>query len=428
MQFIREDLDGCIFFVMEYHLNSRYVCTEVSDLTSFEFNVLLQSFFALLGYGSTYPSLSTEHDHQGDSSCAFISFLTSLEAFVGVILAGFTGGIIFAKVTRLTQRARVQFSDPLLVKFGSGLSKNAQLTGTNDGFGGNLSTEDLEANTNESNNVFNQSPFPVLEFRLANELHNMPSCEIIGSQVHAVVLIEAQEDGDEVNEELAKQIKLERLKRGSKARRKNSSAKSNPFNSTSEVSTHSTLSSGSAEDNISARSTPSPTSSMINKTKTYFGSNKMKIDEVKTADGSVIVPRLEFCKLSIDHSEHPFFKRLWTCRHTIDGESPLLSKRAKQQIMENGGAWPKEWNNAQDVRNSIRFYQIIVSFTGVSNISAANVYKQKVYDYVDLVCGYQFVNPMYRSASGKLKVDLKLMNDVVEQNGGGGQNLNTITE
>ena len=153
----------------------------------------------------------------------------------------------------------------------------------------------------------------------------------------------------------------------------------------------------------------------------------MKIDDEEAAS-DLIVPRMIFCKLDLDHSDHPFFKRLWTCRHTIDGNSPLLSSAAKQRIMENGGYWPREWNNAENVRNAIRFNQIVVSFTGVSNISAANVYRQKVYDYVDVVCGFQFVNPMYRSTSGKLKVDLQLINDVVEQNNGGGEILNVIDE
>ena len=46
--------------------------------------------FSTVGYGSTYPALSTE-SHSESGKCAFINFLTSLEAFVGVIFAGFIG-------------------------------------------------------------------------------------------------------------------------------------------------------------------------------------------------------------------------------------------------------------------------------------------------------------------------------------------------
>jgi hypothetical protein len=151
----------------------------------------------------------------------------------------------------------------------------------------------------------------------------------------------------------------------------------------------------------------------------------MKIDEEDSS--SQIVPRMVFSPLTLDNTEHPLFKRLWTFRHVLDQDSPLLSAAARQKVLENNGAWPLEWNNQDAIRTAVRFNQIIVSFTGVSNISAASVYKQKVYDYIDFVVGYQFVNPLYRGRTGKLKVDLNIINDVIEQNGGGGEVLNLIS-
>ena len=385
------------------------------------------------GYGSTYPSLSTEHDHEGDSNCAFLSFLTSFEAFVGVIYAGFTGGVIFAKVTRLTQRARIKFSDPLLVKFGTGVSPSGSLDHTLIVNDSNSKTEASDGKeVNEKNTAAEQtspSPFPVLEFRLANELHNVAASEIIGSQVKAVVLIEAQQDGEEVGDALTETIKRERLKRQKSRRRSSLAHPKTDFSSHSNFSSHSTDDNPSLRSNqstaASTRSASSPTSSIRDRTKHYFGNRKKKIDDQEPGS-DLIVPRMIFATLDLDHSEHPFFKRLWTFRHIIDAKSPLLKSAARQRIMENGGTWPTEWNDAQSVRNAIRFNQIVASFTGVSNINAADVYKQKVYDFVDLVCGYQFVNPMYKSPSGKLKVDLELMNDVVEQNGGGGEALDIL--
>ncbi|KAL3778962.1 hypothetical protein HJC23_009727, partial [Cyclotella cryptica] len=337
-----------------------------------------------VGYGSTYPALSTEHDHEGDSRWR-----------------------IFAKVTRITQRAKVKFSDPLLIKFGAGVdaglglddnSQNIQSSddATNNAYSiAKTSMNDGPGSQTRSTagEVMRPSPFPVLEFRLANELYDVAAGEIIGAQVNAVVVIEGQQDGEEVSEELAKQINNERLKRT--ARAKKTSLTKNPFSSVTEL--------------VALKP--------FDKTKHYFGNKKMKIDEEESGS-SVIVPRMIFSKLSLDHSEHPFFKRLWTFRHIIDGDSPLLSTAAKQRILENGGLWPREWDSDEAISQAIRFNQIIVSFTGVSNISAASVYRQKVYDYVDLVIGYQFVNPLYRGRTGKLKVDLSLINDVVEQNGG----------
>jgi hypothetical protein len=60
---------------------------------------------------------------------------------------------------------------------------------------------------------------------------------------------------------------------------------------------------------------------------------------------------------------------------------------------------------------------------GVSNVSASDVYAQKIYDFVDINVGYQFVNILYRDTDGSLGVDTDLINDVREQNGGGGEPL-----
>ena len=44
-------------------------------------------------------------------------------------------------------------------------------------------------------------------------------------------------------------------------------------------------------------------------------------------------------------------------------------------------------------------------------------------DFVDVNIGYQFVNILYREGSGSLGVAMDLINDVREQNGGGGEPL-----
>jgi hypothetical protein len=81
-------------------------------------------------------------------------------------------------------------------------------------------------------------------------------------------------------------------------------------------------------------------------------------------------------------------------------------------------------DNHEAVRKSLQFSQILVSLNGVSNVSAANVYAQKIYDAVDVNIGYQFVNVLYRDGKdGALKVDTRLINDVKEQDGGGGEPL-----
>jgi len=127
--------------------------------------------------------------------------------------------------------------------------------------------------------------------------------------------------------------------------------------------------------------------------------------------------------MAIEAAEHPYFKRRWVGRHVLDEDSPIVKPRVKRLIRKNKGYWPESLNNYVAVRESILFNQILVSLNGVSNLSASEVYAQKIYDFVDMNVGYQFVNTLYKDIDGTLKVDTDLINDVREQHGGGGEPL-----
>jgi len=77
-------------------------------------------------------------------------------------------------------------------------------------------------------------------------------------------------------------------------------------------------------------------------------------------------------------------------------------------------------NNYESIRKNLRFVDIIVSFTGTANVSGATVFGQHVYDYVDANIGYTFANVLV-TEYGKMVVDTDLLNDVMEQNGGGAE-------
>jgi hypothetical protein len=139
------------------------------------------------------------------------------------------------------------------------------------------------------------------------------------------------------------------------------------------------------------------------------------------------LPKRIFCKLDFESQEHPFFKRIWQVRHVLDHNSPLLKQEAKEMIRLNGGCWPRELNNPEAVRASIHFDQILVSLSGTSNVDANPVYAQKVYDFVDMCIGYSFCNMLFRDNDGGIQVDPHLLNDVTEQEGGGGELLETET-
>jgi hypothetical protein len=138
---------------------------------------------------------------------------------------------------------------------------------------------------------------------------------------------------------------------------------------------------------------------------------------------SRLVHKRIFSKMYFEQCEHPFFKRVWVGRHVLNRESPLVRPRVKRLIRKNNGYWPKSLNNFTDVRKSLLFNQILVSLNGVTNLSAHEVYAQKIYDFVDVNIGYQFVNTLYKDVDGTLKVDTDLINDVREQHGGGGEPL-----
>lgn len=120
-----------------------------------------------------------------------------------------------------------------------------------------------------------------------------------------------------------------------------------------------------------------------------------------------LVTKHIFSKLQVDSPEHPFFKRVWLVRHVLDEHSPIVTSSVRRQIKKNGGAWPDRLSNARDLRDALSFNQVLVSLTGVSNVSASDVYAQKIYDFVDINVGYQFVNILYRDSDGTLGVDVR---------------------
>lgn len=108
----------------------------------------------------------------------------------------------------------------------------------------------------------------------------------------------------------------------------------------------------------------------------------------------------------------------------MDHTSPLLRPEAKDLIRLNNGHWPVELNNATAIRASLNFDQILISFSGTSNVDANSVYSQKSYAFEDFCVGYAFCNMLYKRKNGDIGVDHKLLNDVKEQTGGGGEELN----
>eukprot|EP00550_Attheya_septentrionalis_P007911 CAMPEP_0198289650 /NCGR_PEP_ID=MMETSP1449-20131203/7763_1 /TAXON_ID=420275 /ORGANISM="Attheya septentrionalis, Strain CCMP2084" /LENGTH=568 /DNA_ID=CAMNT_0043988013 /DNA_START=105 /DNA_END=1811 /DNA_ORIENTATION=- len=357
--------------------------------------------FSTVGYGSTYPALGNENENS--NNCMFITLICSLEAFIGVLYSGFCGAILFGKVLRIQSHAQVLFSDPIVIRYGGGVET---FEDDDDDFESGIpgGKEDRQK----------KIPCPVLEFRVVNRLFNEVGGEIMDATLNCVANI----DADDVDPALRDALDAQR----------SAYLNSNLFSDTDSdgASAASTTETGDSE-----RMEELHHASMSHKIKKnlsnldYFSvlarrKDHRAVDEDPT---SKLVSKRIFSKLLIEASDHPFFKRVWLARHILDEHSPILTQKVRKMIKKNGGHWPESLNHHDGVRRSLQFNQILVSLNGVSNVSASDVYAQKIYDFVDINVGYQFVNILYRGDDGKLKVDKDLINDVRVQEGGGGEPL-----
>ena len=370
--------------------------------------------FSTVGYGLVYPSTSATSDSV--SHCGMIMVLMTLEAFVGVLFASFMGAIMFAKVARAGSFAQITFSDPILIKYGSGVivpgnesdsSSSDDEEGTSKivhNKGDNNTSVDESTATSASASEFKPSklPCPMLEFRVLNRLHSQRRGEIIDASMNIVASI------DEASASMSLRNNVRGARRNKRKKKKGGRRGGGGRRGVSNQHFH----------------IPRRAKSIQNMKKRVdriitTGRNQ-RVDEDPSGK---LIPKRIFAKLETESQEHPFFKRLWMVRHILDQHSPLLKQDAKELIRMNGGHWPEELNSAEGVRASIHFDQILVSFTGTSNVDANSVYSQKIYDYIDLVIGYRFCNILFRERDGTVGVDENLLNDVVEQQGGGGEDL-----
>eukprot|EP00547_Thalassionema_nitzschioides_P006460 CAMPEP_0194202110 /NCGR_PEP_ID=MMETSP0156-20130528/2215_1 /TAXON_ID=33649 /ORGANISM="Thalassionema nitzschioides, Strain L26-B" /LENGTH=541 /DNA_ID=CAMNT_0038927503 /DNA_START=23 /DNA_END=1644 /DNA_ORIENTATION=- len=341
--------------------------------------------FSTVGYGSTYPALG--HENENSTNCLLITAICSLESFIGVLYSGFCGAILFGKILRIQSHAQVIFSDPIVIRYGSGVDSQPD----NDNVYDDLS----EKNNDEPRKQ--QIPCPVLEFRIVNRLFNEVGGEIIDATLNAVASIDADD-----NEAPGT---------------RDSSSLNRGFDT---VSSTGSKSYDDVDQNRVHES--SPVGSESRSDNRFL--DKLRNNAQNPDDESVTrqINKRIFSKMVLEASEHPFFKRVWLARHILNERSPLLTQKVRKAIRRCGGYWPESYNSYEGVHESLAFGQILVSLNGVSNVSASDVYAQKIYDFVDVNVGYQFVNLLYRD-NGVLKVDSDLINDVKEQNGGGGEPL-----
>mmetsp|Transcript_32014 Transcript_32014/g.77777 ORF Transcript_32014/g.77777 Transcript_32014/m.77777 type:complete len:750 (+) Transcript_32014:165-2414(+) len=347
--------------------------------------------FTTVGYGAVYPGTTATSENV--NHCWAVTILATVEAFVGILFASFWGAIFLSKVTRVSSSAQVTFSDPVLIRFGDGVKG----TQHNDD---DSSESESEAGVPHEPHAHNY-PCPILEFRLINKLAMQRKGEIIDASLNMVASVDPSQVPN-MNAGNSRKKKKGKKGKGRKAASGSSGARN-------------------MEDFDGRPSEEEKVKSRLKIRKILIQSEK-SIRGAEVNDPGV-ANRREFAKLYVESQDHPFFKRVWVARHVLDSDSPLLINDAKDLIRLNGGRWPAELNNASAVRACVKFDQILVSLSGTSNADANTVYAQKIYDFSNVVVGYRFCNILYREVDGSLGVDTNLLNDVLEQSGGGGEEL-----
>lgn len=352
--------------------------------------------FCSVGYGVVHPAVSATEPHRW--KCVGMTIVVSMESFTGVLFASMCGAILFAKVGRIQSFAQVTFSNPIVIRFGSGVSHDKE----------DRNKDESEHQRNSLGDVdnFERIHPPILEFRINNRLHSVSGGEIIDASVNIVASIDASQACPTVTNNMkrkgGKKKKIRRMNQS-----ENASALFRPNSEPISRKPHAELLAG------FMRSNPLQ----------HQNEGAHEIDEDPTGH---LVPRRIFTKLEVETPDHPFFKRMWVLRHELNEDSPLLKAHARQLMRMNQGYWPKHLNTHRHVREAVHFDQILVSMVGTSNADVSTVSAQHAYDFSDLCVGYRFVDQIFHDSNGdKLRLETRLINDLTEQFGGGGEELST---
>ena len=130
------------------------------------------------------------------------------------------------------------------------------------------------------------------------------------------------------------------------------------------------------------------------------------------------MPNMVFANVEVDPGKHPYFRTSWRCSHTLNADSPLLTKATREKIRNAGGYWPSELNNADDVEKSIDFDQFLVSFRGLSKATGNEVFDHQVYKMKDIRFGHQFKSILIQNVNKTIGVEPDYIDETKIQSGG----------
>lgn len=359
-----------------------------------------------MGYGAVYTATGNDENFS-QHSCALITILCTAESFIGLLYAGICTAIMFGKIGRIQSHAQVTFSDVMCVEYGKEAEPPSPLPQSSHG-GGNSSRHNRIFSIPKSTSGLRKSQF-------SNHVG-------IPLDANEAVINEADEEEDE--DEMSRDTGEGRSSHGVSEEDESTNADENSNeNDYDEESYDSTSIEGSSSTVRSKRKRilcPVLRFQLVNQLANDPGGEildaHLNFMVRKEKESYPYEPIARFLKVELEEANHPFFNRVWHGRHVLNEDSPLVSMVARQRIRENDGYWPSDLNDPDSVRSNLRFSSVIVTMTGISSISAESVQISKRYYHHDVVIGYQFAPLLYKNNdTDKLRVDMTLINDVVEQ-------------
>ena len=351
-----------LIFIIRY--NPQCITSNIFDETKL-FSALLNDTWQLswttfftVGYGVISPSTQSVFDKNSalqNGSCIALSFVLSCESLIGILYNSFAGAIIFGKLLQFQSNAQIRFSNIMVVSYGNTIDDDI-----NDDDDDVFSDNDEDASNLK---LSEKMECPVLRFRIVNLLKSRNKGHIVNSSVQAIALIDVKNAAR--NARVTHDIQYQ-----------------NAFQSKRQLPATSTKHFASSL----YRFVRAP--SMY---KAHLEANKDSFDIVPPPQAQVEAPSMVFMKIALDPASHPCFSTTpWRPAHTLNADSPLLSKAMRKIIKNNDGYWPAHLCTKDNIMANISFRQLLVSFKGLSKSTGTEVYLSHLYEFESLKVGCAF--------------------------------------
>jgi len=338
------------------------------------------------------------------------------EAMIGILYAGFASAVLFAKVWAAQGKAQVIFSDIMLLRYGNGV-KQSEIIDNDDQYSSDSEadssfSEDIEVEpvfSSESISRQHPSKFPILEFRIANETSQLT----LEAKVSCVVSVVSSKERAQ-RKALREKVKTASFHKNSDRQNLREKVKKESFPKNTD-----------RQNRDASQANPS-----VDRRKTMKRHVSVKdiianLDKDHHLDSVLLENDNIFREVAIQCPHIPIFERVWTVVHVLDENSPLLRKKVREKIRSTH-TWPTEYNmSPEDIRRSLRdFGSLHIIFQHVTH-SGIVAFSHKRYEYNDLLIGYRFADIAYtKNGYDDVHIDRFLINDVIEQDGGGGEVIN----